>query len=646
MSRRRTSHIEDVFKVAEGRNDAQHDSIISESWRRCVSDHQLDPALPPNVYVHTQQQIQERRGELESFLRTARFGLENLYQQVAGLGYVLLLTDANGVTIDFIGDPTFDNQLRKAGLYLGSLWSEPTAGTNGVGTCIATRRGLVVHQAEHFSSNNIDLTCTAAPIFSPDGDLAAVLDISALRSPEAKESQHLALTLVTSYAHRIETANLLNAYRSSWVLKLSKSPEFLCVDPEYVVALDNNGAIAAFNHKAGMMLRSELGLLSEANLLGLRFEDVFDCKLSSLGAFVRPDSGDGAAIRLAKSGGTLFLYAHAPRHKPSVQGGAADQKLAKPLRDLTGGDKTVMALLKRVEKLASTPVSLLIRGETGSGKERLAKAIHEVSRRGRFVPVNCAAIPETLIESELFGYEPGAFTGARAKGKEGLISQANGGTLFLDEIGDMPIQLQTRLLRVLAEREIVPLGGSKPIPLDIRVIAATHRDLTTAIKNGEFREDLFYRLNGFDFTLPPLRERTDLEWLIERIIESKIPDGSRRPRFTEQALHILRNHDWPGNIRELINVVELAVAVSNDSEVTEEDLPDSILNRVRNASSPAGAPVPSDDISESEVARLKDCLVRRQWNVSQVARDLDLDRTTIHRRMKRFGIVPPNKEGE
>ncbi len=646
MSRKRTSHIEDVFKVAEGSHVAQHDSIISESWRRCVSDHNLDPALPPNVYVHTQQQIKERRGQLESFLRTARFGLEKLYQQVAGLGYVLLLTDANGVTIDFIGDPTFHDEFRKAGLYLGSLWSEPTAGTNGVGTCIATRRGLVVHQAEHFISKNIDLTCTAAPIFSPDGALAAVLDISAMRSPEAKESQHLALKLVMSYAHRIETANLLNSYRSSWVLKLSKSPEFLCVDPECVLALDNSGAIVAFNHNAGAMLCNELGLPPDTDLKGLRFEDAFDCKLSSLGGYVRPESGEGAAIRLTKNGGTLFLHAHAPRHKPSLQGAAADQRLAKPLRDLTGGDKNFLTLLRRVEKLAKTPVSLLIRGETGSGKERLAKAIHEVSRRGRFVPVNCAAIPETLIESELFGYEPGAFTGARAKGKEGLISQANGGTLFLDEIGDMPIQLQTRLLRVLAEREIVPLGGSKPIPLDIRVIAATHRDLTAAIKAGEFREDLFYRLNGFDFTLPPLRERTDLEWLIDTIIESKIPDGLRRPRFAEEALHILHTHDWPGNIRELINVVELAVAVSNDSEVTAEDLPDGIRNRARRTSLPASAVLPSDDLTESEVARLKDCLARRQWNVSQVARDLDLDRTTIHRRMKRFGIVPPNKEGE
>lgn len=641
MKSDRYAHVSDVMKVAEGDNTA-HDQIIRESWQRCVSNHQLDPSSSPEIYVHTESEVQHRRKSLEDFLRTARYGLESLYQEVSGLGYLLLLTDPNGVTIDYIGDPNQWSEHRNAGLHLGSLWSEAHAGTNGVGTCIATGRALVVHQSDHFSQDHIDLTCTAAPIFNCQGELAAILDISALRSPEEKASQQMALSLVNQCAHRIENASLLNGYSRSWMLKLSRSPEFLCVDPEFILALDETGRISGFNNRAASVIRKELELSDNADIKGCRFEDVFDCKLSRLSTYVRPTDFDRTAIRLLHSGTTLFLHAHPPRPKIRKVEQTPVEKLPKPLAELTGGDQNLLVLFRRIAKLSSTPVSLLVQGETGSGKERLAKAVHDVSGRGAFVPVNCAAIPETLIESELFGYEAGAFTGARAKGKLGLIARANGGTLFLDEIGDMPIQLQTRLLRALAEKEIVPLGGSKPIHLDIRVISATHRDLKAAIKAGDFREDLYYRLNGFEFTLPALRERTDLEWLIETLVAERAPPG-RVPVFTNDALEVLHNHSWPGNIRELLNVIDLALAVSNDGVVTPEDLPENVFARRPTSNTvvvlEAGPDAPEFNM---DAEMLRERLVRRNWNVSQVARDLHLDRTTVHRRMKKLGIVAPN----
>jgi sigma-54 dependent transcriptional regulator, acetoin dehydrogenase operon transcriptional activator AcoR len=356
-------------------------------------------------------------------------------------------------------------------------------------------------------------------------------------------------------------------------------------------------------------------------------------------------TGLAQPVRL-RSGQSLFVHAVPPHVPVRSRVSAKPTELPRPLAALTSGDGAVLAVLERVAKLVDSPVSLLIQGETGTGKEFFAKAIHQASTRSKkdFVPVNCAAFPETLIESELFGYEAGAFTGARAKGKPGLIARANGGTLFLDEIGDMPLTLQTRLLRVLSERELVPVGGTRAMPLDIRVIAATHQNLKEMIKEGSFREDLYYRLNGFEVTLPPLRERTDIAWLIERLIDLRCPPSASPPKISTEAQIALQQYTWPGNIRQLANAIDLALALVSDGVITVDDLPTSVLNV------PGLAEVPLepsyDESGEDEAAALRTRLISRRWNVTQVARDLNVDRTTVHRRMKRFGIVAPNNCAE
>ncbi|MBN9291892.1 MAG: sigma-54-dependent Fis family transcriptional regulator [Hyphomicrobium denitrificans] len=636
----RNAHVADVIKATEG-DTTNYDSIITDSWRRCIQEHQLNPVTAPEVYVHTSAQLRERQQRMEDILRTARFGLETLHRQIAGLGYTILLTDAQGITIDFIGDPAFETELRHAGLYLGAEWSESLAGTNGVGTCIANGKGLIVHQGDHFSANHINLTCTAVPIFDPQGQIAAVLDISALRSPEEKQSQHLALALVTHCAHQVENATLFNHFNRNWILKFSSSPEFLCVDPEYVLALDEDGLITGFNNRTALLLRHEFGLapVKGGDLKGRAFEDVFDCTLEKLGNFARL-SHPRATIKLKHSGTILFLQAIPPT--VSVRGPASTSmpKMPEPLANFTKGDPAVVTVLERAAKLADAPISLLIQGETGTGKEYFARAVHDSSARSHkeFVAINCAAFPESLIESELFGYEAGAFTGAQSKGKQGLVAQANGGTLFLDEIGDMPLMLQTRLLRVLAEREIIPVGATRPIKLDVRVIAATHRNLTAMIKTGQFREDLYYRLNGFELILPALRDRSDIEWLIERLIRLRCPTAP--PVLTPEAASALYRYRWPGNVRELKNVLDFALAVCSKGVVSIDDLPSSVLGM---SMRPMERSQTDDSPVDSEAASLRTHLARRHWNVTQVARDLNVDRTTIHRRMKRFGIVAPNQ---
>ncbi len=640
------------------------DPLIAASWTRCVHQHGLDPTRMQDAVIVPQPRLREHQDRMDEFLRIARHGLEALYQQVAGMGYCVLLTDARGVTVDFIGDLQLDATLRRAGLYLGSDWSEHLAGTCGVGTAIATGQALTVHQGDHFDATHIPLTCTAAPVYDPLGRLNAVLDISALTSPQAKDSQHLALQLVKLYAHRVESANFLRCYRNDWVLKLHPSPEFVEISPDHLVALDAAGRIVGHNRAAQLLLQAEHG----SSVLGLPFGTLFNARFEDLGRFMRALPGERRALALARSGRVLFLHAVPPPSRwsghaaPSVVG--ADAALPPALAALSGGDAAVDRVLQRAARLVDTPVSVLISGETGSGKEVLAKAMHQASqRRGKpFVAVNCAAIPESLIESELFGHLPGSFSGASPKGKRGLIAEADGGTLFLDEIGDMPLALQPRLLRVLAERELLPVGATRAHKVDLRVIAATHADLGTRVREARFRDDLFYRLAGAQLSLPPLRQRSDLGWLVRRMLDTATAAAPAAPlRLAAEAEHCLRAHTWPGNLRELRNVLDYARAMAGASGVIGlAELPDSLLAAAPPPAAGARPPVDPPNAGQSAAADpgvaqadaaaaarpalppqallLQQYLRAAQGNVSVVAHQLGIARMTVYRRIKRWGL--------
>jgi transcriptional regulator of acetoin/glycerol metabolism len=325
------------------------------------------------------------------------------------------------------------------------------------------------------------------------------------------------------------------------------------------------------------------------------------------------------------------------------------------LERLAGSDPTMQSLIRQAKRLVDRKVNILIQGETGSGKEVFAKALHGYSKRARkpFVAVNCASIPESLIESELFGYMPGSFTGGRSKGMKGLILQSEGGSLFLDEIGDMPLQLQTRFLRVLSENEVLPLGADHPIPVNCTVIAATHRDLREQVEAGTFREDLYYRLCGATLSLPALREREDQRYLIETIFEDEVRRLQSRSTLSQEIVNRLMAHHWPGNVRELRSALRFAIALSDDAPVTMADLPDELshgqpADRIRPVIQTRAAFVdvatsPTADTDDDSSGRLLNALKRNKWNVTRAADELALCRATIYRQMKRFGITPPNQ---
>jgi len=636
MDLHQREHIHSVMRVAGDAapqpHDLRHDALIRDSWQRCVHEHRLDPTRMQEAIILPQTLLREHQDRMDEFLHIARHGLETLYQQVAGLGYCVLLTDARGVTVDFLGDLVVEPSLRRAGLYLGADWSEHLAGTCGVGTCITTGEAITVHQGDHFDATHIPLTCTAAPVFDAQGKLNAILDISALSSPQPKQSQHLALQLVKVYAQHVENAAFLHRYRAEWILRLSAAPQFLDVNPDYLLAVDAAGRVIGHNRRAQLLLEAQ----GCAPVIGMAFERFFNVGLQDLGRFVPYRAGDQRAVTLTGSGRVLFMHATPPPlRQAAAQPQPIERRIPAPMAELTGGDPALQRQLERAARLVNSPVSLLITGETGTGKEFFAKAVHRSSeRRSRpFVAVNCAAIPETLIESELFGHLPGSFSGASTKGKRGLIQEADTGTLFLDEIGDMPREAQARLLRVLAEREVLPIGATRPVAVNIRVIAATHRDLEALVREGSFRDDLYYRLNGAHIVLPPLRERHDLAWLMQRMLREA---GAPAPELSGAAVARLQAHRWPGNLRELHNALEYARAVCSGGLVELDDLPEGLQAVPREATPPA----PHAGVAP-EAQLLVQYLRAAHWNISAVARQLGVARMTLYRRMKRFGIESP-----
>ncbi len=621
-----SDHIREIERVGQGGNTGR-DPIVVESWRRCLDTYQLDPAKAREAVIVSEARLREHRQQAEDLVHIARSGLDRLYRQVAEQNYVLLLSDRQGVTVEFLGDPSFNNNLRKAGLYLGSEWSEPRAGTCAVGACIATGEALTIHQSDHFDITHTPLSCTAAPIYDTFGVLTAVLDISLLSSPILKDSQNMARHLVSSTVRRIEMANLMVNSRHDLVLRFAGAPEFLDIDPEAAIAVDGAGRITGMTHGGARILAAARGLdwRRPERLLGQPAADFFDADIDELASLTRARLPQDRRIAVRNG---MLLYAHAiePQQRPVGTPLARAPHSLPALGRLGGSVPAIDALRRKVAKLAPSKLSILIQGQTGTGKEHLARIIHEASGlAGRFIAVNCAAIPEQLIESELFGHMPGAFTGALAKGRKGLVEEAQGGTLFLDEIGDMPFQAQSRLLRVLAEGEVLPVGGSVTRKVSFRVISASHRSLAEMASAGTFREDLYYRLNAATLSLPPLCEREDFPWLLDCILEKHAVEGQPL-RLSQAARLVVLGYHWPGNIRELDNAIAFAGALCEDGLIEPTDLPEHLV------------PVAPPAADDSREMALRAVLAASHGNVSEAARRLGIDRTTLHRQMRRFGI--------
>jgi transcriptional regulator of acetoin/glycerol metabolism len=640
------AHLSNVYKSIDNNELNSETNVVTNSWKRCIQTFKLDPLIRHGSRVLTQSELQNHTSPIEEFIITAREGMENLYSQVKALDYVVMLCDKNGVTVDYIGNNNLNKDLKNSGLYLGSDWNERHAGTCAVGTIISELVPLTIHQQDHFDIVNTTLTCSASPILDHNGELLAVLDVSALCSPKEKASQHLLLQLVQMHAGLIEAANFLNYYNNSTILKFDTNISSLNTYCPNLIALDSYNVVIGANQNARKIMARELGIndITSQLLTGFDITSLFQ-----LGSDLNNTSAH-FIIKSKNTGIPFFCYLQPPRTKIRntvlSQTSLTKQNNTKPIAaeiDKIAGSDPIMHTVKLlISKFAPTDINILIQGETGTGKEVLAEAIHLCSnrRKGPFIAVNCAALPDTLIESELFGYKAGSFTGASSKGKSGLILAADKGTLFLDEIGDMPAGLQTRLLRVLAEKMVTPIGADHPIAVDFRLISATHQDIAPKIESEQsnFRADLYHRLNGATVSLPPLRDRQDLNYLVSRIVSCELEVG-----FSKEAMQVLAEYSWPGNIRELKNVINYAITLCDDNTITIEHLPDYVFNCtpfIFNENE--GVHEQHAEILPEQGKKILDTLRHNNWNATETAKQLEIGRATLYRKMKKYSIVSPN----
>ncbi|GAB3669072.1 sigma-54-dependent transcriptional regulator EatR [Ramlibacter alkalitolerans] len=634
---------------------------VAHSWARCIKEHGLDPSEPRRPPVLGSTDLPTRLRRMSAVIDCARYEMTTLYQQLGDPELAVVLTDTDGVILHMVTSQEFERLAQPLGLEVGAVWSEAEVGTNGMGTCVVEAGPVVVQQADHFLSQYTGLTCSAVPIYDPAGQMTAVLDVS---SRSVQPQKHL-LLLLGMTARMIENRLIDMRFREAHPIHFHSRPEFVYTLHEGKLVVDDSGRILAANRSALMQLE-----MSHGQLRGAKLEQIFQTTLDDMLERSHRAAFHPIVTYRAHAANRFFAVARLPAGEEN----GGPPKLAIPTRPrlvpppssaalvpaarmnrlpagpglpaATFGDPRLVAHLATARRVIAGGTPLLLRAETGAGKEVFARAVHVAGNRsdGPFVAINCASLPDTLIEAELFGYRAGAFTGAEKGGRRGKIMQSDGGTLFLDEIGDMPLPLQARLLRVLDERMVTPLGTDETRPVDFQLISASHRNLADMVAEGTFREDLYYRLAGIELQLPPLRERTDRAEIIRNLL---VAEGRSDAAVTTAAWDLLLRHPWPGNLRQLHHVLRSAVALAAGAPLGLEHFPSLGVPTAQPPASPV-APAPEAPVLPPQLAKERQSLVNlleaQRWNVSHVAKSLGVSRNTLYRRMHKL-LIPVTHSG-
>ncbi|TDR71090.1 sigma-54-dependent Fis family transcriptional regulator [Paludibacterium purpuratum] len=586
---------------------------ILHSWRRCLG---LGlPLIGRGGERLTATALAERREANADWLHLARPQIDTLFESVVDEGLVVIVADRQGVILDEIGHPAFLDKAERVALTPGMDWSETQRGTNAIGTALLADQPTRVRGGEHYLERNRLLSCHASPIRDPFGQVIGVLDVSGpprkLGAPQAAG--------VEAAARLIEQRLFAQAAGHARTLLFHSDPAQLATPRAARLAFDEAERLLAADRLALATLRLGWDALGRVT-----FGELFGETLAHWQA--RAD-----VHRALLAHGERLFSARLLSPRPPSPSPSRPATIAPPVR-LTQVEPSPLdagglpsELLTTAGKLLQADIPVLILGETGTGKDQFARALHaRSSRRGApFVAVNCAAIPEGLIEAELFGYEEGAFTGARRQGSRGRLREAHGGVLFLDEIGDMPHAMQARLLRVLQDRVVMPLGGGSAHPIDIRLVCATHRDLRAMVQAGAFRADLYYRLCHFPLCLPPLRERGDVARVAQRILD-EAGAATRGITLSPELASAIRRYRWPGNLRELANLLQTLLALVDDGSVlTLAHLPVTL----REEMSAARAETP-------QAGAVASLLAQFGGNASAAARALGISRSTLYRKLR------------
>lgn len=593
--------------------------------------------------------------------------MESLYAQIVNTHSVVLLTASNGLVLHSLGDPDFLDVASKVALMPGVEWSEKSKGTNAIGTALHEKQPLLIAGGQHFMNANQMLTCSCAPIFDPHGEVIGALDVTS----DHRRSHLHTLALVRMSGQMIENHMFTETFSDELCIRFHARSEFLGTLVEGIVVFSPDGRFLSANRSAQFQIGLSLDSLRAhtfSSLFGIpisRLHEIFGrkvCQPHQLNLF----SGLSVWCQVKMKPVGQWIQGHELSRStssrsdvPSGQNAQADLATSRKLQlsslhYLDTGDPQISTVVRKLCMVRNHDIPIMILGETGTGKDLMAQAIHSDSARAGhpFVSVNCASIPETLIESELFGYEDGAFTGARKKGATGKIQQAHGGTLFLDEIGDMPKQLQARLLRVLQDRKVSPLGACKDVEVDVMIICATNKNLKELIAQGVFREDLYYRLNGLVVRLPALRERSDFELVTQKILGSLC---NKRPTIgiSAEVMDLFKNYSWPGNFRQLHNLLRTAVVMAGcDGSIGTMHLPDDFLDEAAKQvpiatsdhilmATPALVALDNDagNLQDVTLAAMAQTLRLHKGNVSTTAKVLGVSRNTIYRKKD---LLPPD----
>ncbi|WP_055135385.1 sigma-54-dependent Fis family transcriptional regulator, partial [Pseudomonas corrugata] len=599
-----------------------HDAIIQASWSRCRAfglNHQSAPAFDPLPAEGIAQLLESQH----SLVQTTHQEVLPYYENIlSNSNCLIMLADNQGQVLTSWGTQRFIEPKLAHGFSAGASWMERCTGTNAIGTALACEQAVHIEHDEHFLKANRFMTGSAAPIFDAERKVIAVLDVS---SDSYLPPSHT-LGMVKMMSQTVENRLILNLFRG-----------------EHFQLIFNTGLNNLDSQWAGLLIFDESGQILSANrradnLLGLSLSRVSIESLFKVSLLELLNQPDGLPFSLQAAGRNRFQCMLKRPNQVSIKPRIFTEPVPSPppapashvisLNTLHFGDSRVEKAVRQAERLLEKDIPLLIHGETGVGKEVFVKALHQASSRCQqpFIAVNCAAIPAELVESELFGYEKGAFTGANQKGSIGLIRKADRGTLFLDEIGDMPLPTQARLLRVLQERCVQPVGSAELFPVDIRIISATNRSLREQVQLGRFREDLYYRIGGLTLELPPLRERSDKQALFKRLWEHH-REPTQWAGLSREVQELFERHPWPGNLRQVSSVLQVALAMAEEQPIRPEHLPDDFF--VDLEMDPVDAPEPlSVDLNDAE--DLNRQLQAVGGNISHLARRLGVSRNTLY----------------
>lgn len=639
----------------------QQTKIIQSSHERCMSYGIGTETVFPRQ-VATGEALRMRLQMNAPMINIASPFMDILYEAVAGSGFFILLTDREGYILCSKGDPDAILQSEKLNMVIGASMSEKSIGTNAMGTSLFEEKPLQVTASEHYITAYHRWTCSAAPIRDTQGNIIGSLNLtgsSELLHPHT-------LGLVVAAVRAIE--NQLRAQKAQD--KLNETFYYLQSVLESVssgiITIDLNGIIKTINPWACSLLNVDKEKMlnrSINNLLPI-WKDIYD-------RFQRGESFLDSEISLPGPGNRerydLSAYPIYNNKKETIGMVLVVKGIQKifnlvnkytgmrahyTFKDIVGDSPEIRQIMDHAKTIASAPSTVLLMGESGTGKELLAQSIHNASsrRNGVFIAVNCGALPKNLIESELFGYEEGAFTGSKKGGHAGKFELANGGTIFLDEIGEMPLDMQVNLLRVLQEGYVTRIGGTKNIPVNVRVIAATKKNLVEELRKGTFREDLFYRLSVIPLFIPPLRERKqDIHSLFKHFLKVKAQKLNKPiPGISDKLQEQIMRYHWPGNVRELENFVENLVNFNGRSSfniIANEQTGDFTgYNNIPEYENEKGdisfKHINFDAITLEDLEKqaIKDCMEQHKGNVSRVSKQLGISRTTLYSKMRKYRI--------